>query len=503
MNLEHLYIVLLSGGLILLASIGAVRTANRVGLPALLGFLTLGLVLGEDVIGIRFDDAQVAQNLGMVALAFILIDGGLTTRWSDVRSLILPASLLATVGVGISAGIVAFGAHLLLGVPWNAALLMGAIVSSTDAAAVFSVLRNLPLPKRVSGLLEAESGFNDAPTVILVLLLSSAATAPLDPTSIPLDLAYELGVGAILGIGIGWLGSQAARRFDLPVSGLYPLTTVGLGMVSFAAAGSLHASGFLAAYITSMILGNSPLPHRAATRSFAEGTAWIAQIGLFVMLGLLVDLRQLSSAIVPALVAGGILLLIARPISVGLSLLPFRYPWREQALISWAGLRGAVPIVLATIPVVSHVEGSTQLLNVVFVMVAIFTLLQGPSLAPVARLLGLAKEGLVRDADIDTAPLDVLGAALLTVTIPKKSKLHGLFIYELRLPERSVINSIVRDGTLFVPEQNDRLYSGDELMIVTMTGARAATEARLRALGRKGKLATWYGENGEEEPADA
>lgn len=500
MDLAHLYIALLAGGLTLLASIVAVRSASRIGLPALLAFLTLGLLLGEDAVGINFDNTQLAQNLGLVALALILIDGGLTTRWSDIRSVIVPAGILATVGVGLSTLLVAAGAHLLLGFTWNTSLLLGAIISSTDAAAVFSVLRNLGLPRRVSGLLEAESGFNDAPTVILVVVLSASTHAAIGPLNLLVTLVYELAVGGLVGVVIGRLGAWAARRVALPVSGLYPLTTVGLGIVSFAAAGAIHTSGFLAAYLSAMILGNSALPHRAATRSFAEGAAWLAQIGMFVMLGLLVDPSELGEALIPALVIGTVLLLLARPVSVTLSLLPFGIPWRERALISWAGLRGAVPIVLATIPVVTGYPDSRKLLNVVFVLVVAFTIVQGPVLPLVAKRLRLAQSGQVRDAEIEAAPLDILNASLITVTIPPKSRLHGLHLYELRLPKRSVINSVVRDGQLFVPDERDRLKIGDELMIITMAGAREDTEARLRALGRRGKLARWFGEDGREDP---
>ncbi|GAA4893017.1 potassium/proton antiporter, CPA1 family (TC 2.A.36) [Stackebrandtia albiflava] len=499
MSLTQLFLVLLAASLTLLASIAAVRFADRIGLPALLGFLALGLLLGEDALGINFDDAQLTQNVGMVALALILIDGGLTTRWADVRALILPAGVLATLGVLVSAVVVAVGGHFLVGLDWRSAMLLGAIVSSTDAAAVFSVLRRLPIPGRVSGLLEAESGFNDAPTVILVLLLS-AARVPDSPWDAALNIGYELSVGAVLGLLVGMVGAWSARRIALPASGLYPLVAVGFGMVSFAAAGTIHASGFLAAYLTAMVMGNSRLPHRAATRSFAEGAAWLSQIGLFVMLGLLVDPSDLPPVMLPAIFLGAILLLVARPVSVAASLVWFRIPWREQVLISVAGLRGAVPIVLATIPVVAEVPDSLQLLNMVFVLVVVFTVVQGPSLAPTARLLGLASPGQARDVEIESAPLDVLGAALLTVVVPERSRLHGLYLYELRLPKRSVINSIVRDGRLFVPSEHDRLRVGDELMIVTMNDSRLATEARLRALGRRGRLARWLGETGSELP---
>src|ERR1700754_1890131 len=360
MTLQQLYLVLLAGGLGLWASTVATGAASRVGLPSLLLFLAVGVVVGEDGLGLQFENYLLADHLGTVALAIILIEGGLTTRFADVRRVLAPAGILATVGVVVSMVITATGAHLLLGMNWQLALLLGAIVSSTDAAAVFSVLRVLPLPRRLAGLLEAESGFNDAPAVILVLLFA-ATPFNLAPGVIAVTLLYELTIGAAIGLGCGLLGAVALRRIALPASGLYPLAPFGLGMVAFAAAGSASASGFLAAYLAAVVLANSGLPHRSATRSFAEGTGWLAQIGLFVMLGLLVDPSELPSAVLPALAVGSVLLLIARPVSGATCLLPFRAPWREQAFISWAGLRGAVPIVLATFPIVAAVDGARHL----------------------------------------------------------------------------------------------------------------------------------------------
>ncbi len=311
MSLQQLYLVLLAGGLVLLASIVATRAATRVGLPSLLLFLGVGVIVGEDGLGLQFDNYLLADHLGTVALAIILIEGGLTTRFGDVRKVLAPAASLATIGIAVSMVVTAAGAHLLLGIDWQLALLLGAVVSSTDAAAVFSVLRVVPLPRRVAGLLEAESGFNDAPAVILVLMFS-VVPLELSPVHALGELVYELGVGAAIGLGCGFLGAIALRRIALPASGLYPLATFGLGMVAFAAAGSAHASGFLAAYLAAVVLANSGLPHRSATRSFAEGLGWLAQIGLFVLLGLLVDPSDLAAELVPGIVIGSVLLLIAQ-----------------------------------------------------------------------------------------------------------------------------------------------------------------------------------------------
>jgi cell volume regulation protein A len=498
MSLEQLYLAVLVSGLVLLASIVGTRVATRVGFPSLLLFLLVGVLLGEDALGLEFDNAELARNVGTAALAVILVEGGLTTRFTDIRKVLAPAGVLATVGIVVSMVVTAAGAHLLLGLDWQLALLLGAIVSSTDAAAVFSVLRVLPLPRRLAGLLEAESGFNDAPAVLLVLIFSTTPFV-VEPVSATGMLLYELLAGVAVGLACGYLGAIALRRIALPASGLYPIATFGLGMLAFAAAGAAHASGFIAAYLAGVVLGNSGLPHRSATRSFAEGLGWLAQIGLFVLLGLLVDPSELPGEMIPAIVIGLVLLLVARPLSVVVSLIGFRVPWREQAFLSWAGLRGAVPIVLATFPIVAGVPDSRRLLNVVFLLVVVFTLVQGPSLRPVARALGLIRRDATREIQVESAPLDVLEAELLTMTVVPASRLHNVMVLELRLPEPSVISLIIRDGHTFVPQPDTRIESGDELMIVTTTKTRAAAERRLRAVSRRGKLAYWFDEYGEAD----
>lgn len=498
MSLQQLYLALLAGGLVLLASIIATRITSRVGLPSLLLFLAVGVLLGEDGLGLKFDDVQLARDLGTAALAIILVEGGLATRYSDVRKVLAPAAVLATFGVGISMAITAAGAHLLLGIDWQLALLLGAIVSSTDAAAVFSVLRTLPLPRRVAGLLEAESGFNDAPAVILVVMFS-AATFDIAPGTALVVVLYELIAGAAIGLGCGLLGAVALRRIALPASGLYPLATFGLGMVAFAASGVAHASGFLAAYLAGLVLANSGLPHRSATRSFAEGLGWLAQIGLFVLLGLLVNPSELPHELVPAIVVGLVLLLLGRPLSVVASLAGFRVPWREQVFLSWAGLRGAVPIVLATFPIVAGVPDSHRLLNIVFILVVVFTLVQGPSLRLLASRMRLIPPVSTREIQVESAPLDVLEAELVTMTVLPSSRLRNVSILELRLPEPSVITLIIRDRHTFVPQPDTRIEAGDELLIVTTSKTRAAAERRLRAVSRRGKLAYWFDEYGEPE----
>ena len=500
MSATRLDLVLLLGALVLLAAILAVRFANRIGLPGLLVYLAIGLALQSLV---SFDDTKRAQSLGLAALVLILAEGGITTRWDDVRPALLPAALLSTLGVAVSMGITAVAAHLVLGGSWRYAFLLGAVVSSTDAAAVFSMLRLLKLPSRLAGALEVESGLNDAPAVIAVVLLSSKHPQH-NAGLIALLVAYELVAGAAIGYAVAWLGVHALRRLALPASGLYPLAVLALAVAGFATSSLAHASGFLSVYVAGLVLGNSKLPHRPATRSFAEGVAWLAQIGLFVMLGLLVTPSALPREILPAIAVGAALLLVARPFSVAISLLPLRIrQWRplafnrpERLFLSWAGLRGAVPIVLATVPVTAGVTHSDRLFGLVFVLVVVFTLVQGPTLPAVARVLKLTGVGEPGQIDVEAAPLEDLHADLLQLVIPPGSQLHGVEIFELRLPRGSAVTLVVRDGVSFVPTGETQLREGDSLLIVATAAARGAAERRLRAVSRRGKLAGWFGDRG-------
>ncbi|MFF3445332.1 potassium/proton antiporter [Streptosporangium sp. NPDC002721] len=494
---------LLLGAGIVIAAIVAVRVAHRSGLPSLLIFLGFGLLVGESGFGLQFENPQLAQEIGLIALAIILAEGGLTTTWSHVKGAIPTALVLATVGVGVSIAAVAVPVHLILGMDWRTAFLLGAILASTDAAAVFSVLRRLPLPSRLAGILEAESGLNDAPTVIAVMLLS-AATSPSLGVAL-FEVVLELVVGAAVGLAVAPLGAYALRRIALPVSGLYPIAVLALAFVAYAGATLLHGSGFLAIYLAALVMGNSRMPHRASSRGFAEGVAWLAQIGLFVMLGMLASPSEMPSAIVPGLVAGLILVAVARPLSIIVSALLARLmrvdrlAWREQAFLSWAGLRGAVPIVLATIPwaATSVPDGTAKFVfNEVFVIVIVYTLLQGPTLPFVAKLLKLTTLDEARDLEVESAPLEELNADLLQVKVPPTSMLHGVEIFELRLPSDAQVTLIVRDGRTFVPTDSTRIRVDDQLLVVTTAACRDTVERRMRAISRKGKLAGWFGERG-------
>ncbi|MGW4400313.1 potassium/proton antiporter [Amycolatopsis nivea] len=491
--MDELPMVLGVGALVLVVSVVAVRVSIRLGFPSLLLYLGIGVVLGEAGFGIRFDNPALTQSLGLAALVLILTEGGLTTRWSAVKPSLGPGILLSTVAVVISVAVTGAALHWLLGLDWRLALLWGAVLASTDAAAVFSVLRTAGVGKRLVGALELESGINDAPAYIAVVVLASGEAVD---WSLPLLVVYELLTGLVLGLAFGWLGAQALRRAALPATGLYPLATVAVCVLAYSSGQLAHASGLLATYVAGLVLGNSKLPHRSDTLSFAEGLGWLAQIGLFVLLGLFASPTRLLEALIPGLVAGAVVLLLARPLSVVLSLLPFRLPWRDQAFLSWAGLRGAVPIVLAMIPLSEGVPGAQRLVDAVFVLVIVLTVLQGATLSPLARILGLTKATQAHEIEVDAAPLDELGAELLQVRIQKGSKLHGVYLSELRLPAGATVSLVVRGGTGFTPQKTSRLQVEDQLLVVTTAADRDATERRIRAVDRAGRLARWHGESG-------
>lgn len=494
MSVDRLGTVLLIGAVVLLIAVVAVRLTTRSGLPSLLLYLGLGLLIGEKGLGLRFDDAQLTGVLGYCALILILAEGGLTTRWEKMRPSVPAAAVLATVGTCVSVGVVGVASRLILGLDWTLALLVGAVVSSTDAAAVFSVLRQVPLPGRLVGLLEAESGFNDAPVVIAVVALTGAAAGTGAHPSwwwLLGEAVVELAVGAAVGLAVGRVGVWVLARVALPASGLYPIAVLGLAFAAYGAASVLHGSGFLATYLCGLVLGNVRLPHGAAVRGFAEGVGLLAQIGLFVLLGLLANPARLPAQVLPAVVIGMVLLLLARPLSVLASLGLFRVPLREQAFLSWAGLRGAVPIVLATIPMAQALPGSTRLFDLVFVLVVVFTLLQAPTLPLVARRLGIGADVSTTNLDVDSSPLGALDADVIHVRIGPESRLHGVEIFELRLPDRANITLVIRGGRAFVPQPTTMLRHGDELIVVAAAAVRDQAERRLTEVSAAGKLAGW------------
>ncbi|MEU4349220.1 potassium/proton antiporter [Streptomyces sp. NPDC023838] len=496
LTVHHLNELLLICSLVLLIAVAAVRVSSRSGLPSLLLYLGIGIAIGQDgIFDVQFDNAELTQVIGYAALVVILAEGGLGTKWKVIRPALPAAVALSIVGVAVSVGVTAAGAHYLVGLEWRQSLIIGAVVSSTDAAAVFSVLRKVPLPSRITGVLEAESGFNDAPVVILVVAFSTPG--PVDSWYVLAGkIALELAIGAGVGLAVGWLGSWGLRHVALPASGLYPIAVMAIALTAYAAGAMAHGSGFLAVYLAAMVLGNAKLPHWPATRGFADGLGWIAQIGMFVLLGLLVTPHELPDDFWTAVIIGLVLTTVARPLAVLLSVAPFRMPWQEKALMSWAGLRGAVPIILATIPMVSGIDGSERVFNIVFVLVVVYTLVQGPTLPWLARKLRISDIETASDLGIESAPLERLRGHLLSVAIPSESRMHGVEVHELRMPPGAAVTLVVRDGKSFVPGPTTVLRRGDELLVVATDPVRDAAEARLRAVGQGGKLAGWLGTGG-------
>jgi potassium/hydrogen antiporter len=487
-----LEVVLGVAAAVVLLGVLAVRASVRLGLPSLLLYLGIGILLGESVLGVQFSDAGLTEAAGLGALVLILSEGGLTTRWTSVRPALGVGIALSTVAVVVSIAVVGTAVHLLLGLEWRTAFLWGAVLSSTDAAAVFSVLRGVGVSRRLRGALELESGMNDAPVVLAVVLLASDQSIT---WFTPLVVVYELVLGAGLGYLLGRAGAWALRRAALPSTGLYPLAALAVCVLAFASGQLAHASGLLATYIAALVLGNSHLPHRGDVLSFAEGTGWLAQIGLFVLLGLYASPPRLVDAVVPALIAGTVLVVAARPLSVVAAAAPFRVPWPEQAFLAWSGLRGAVPIVLALVALQEGASGARVLVDVVFVLVVVLTLLQGTTLPFVARRLHVVASE-PREIEVDAAPLDELDADLLQVRVPPNSRLRGVYLRELRLPRGATVSLVVRDDEAFTPGADTRLRVGDQFLVVTTAAARQAAERRIRAVDRAGRLARWHGESG-------
>ena len=350
-------------------------------------------------------------------------------------------------------------------------------------------------------MLEAESGFNDAPVVILVTALAARSADPSTAESwltLGLKSVVELGVGTGMGLAIGWAGGQFMRRTASGSSGLFSIGVVALTVLAYAAAASVHASGFIACYLAALVLGNLSLPHGPAVRGLSTALGWLAQIGLFVMLGLLASPMRMGDQIIPAIVIGLVLLLVARPLSVILSVSPFRIGWRDQVFLSWAGLRGAVPVVLATVPLTVGAKNVNWIFELVFVLVIIFTIVQGPTLPWVAQRLGIVEDYRSLDLAVEATPLEELGAELIQVSVGGASKLHGVEVFELRLPEGANITLVVRGGRGFVPANNTMLRHGDQLLIVATAEVRRRAEKRVRAVSQYGRLAGWRDAGGKK-----
>lgn len=491
MTLDQLASVLLVGAAIVLVSILGVRFAGRLGVPGLLLYLLLGLVLGTVFPGLHVQDAEVATVLGYAALVLILAQGGLTTRTSQLRPVMWPAIALASVGVAVSIAVVAVPL-VLLGVSLQAAIILGAVLAATDAAAVFSVMRGMRISTRVRTMLEAEAGFNDAPVVVLVTVVASSSFGTMPWWQIPLLVVAELVGGAVVGVAVGYGGRWLLPRLALPAVGLYPIAALALLVGAYGLADLLHASGFLAVYVAAVLIGSAArLPHRRSIIGFADGLAWIAEIGLFFMLGALADVGSLPEALPLAVGVSLLILLLARPLAAVVSLAPFRMPRSTVAFTSIAGLRGAVPIVFAAIALGLDVPGARLVFDVTLLTVLILVLVQVPLIRVAGRRLGVIRPEEAVELELESAPLDGMRAQVLGIEIPAGSGLVGTFVTEVGLPEGAVVSLVVRQGEAIAPDMHTRFRAGDQVLLVTTEEARAATEERMRAIARRGRLARW------------
>jgi potassium/hydrogen antiporter len=458
-------------GLLLGVSVVFSRASQRTGVPIALLFILVGMLAGSEGLGhIAFDDYQFAFRLGTVALALILFDGGLNTPLATVRKAAAPAGVLATVGVAGTAVLVATTAHA-LGLGWREALLLGAVVSSTDAAAVFAVLRGsgLQLKRRVGVTLEIESGINDPVAVILTTTLTENLLSPgaASGVRIVLEVLIQLVGGAAVGIAVGFGGRQLLSRLSLLTGGLYPVVTLALALVAFGAGTLLHGSGFLAVYIAGLILGNGPLPYHTGLLRVHDALAWLSQVGMFLILGLLVYPSRLLDVAWIGLSIALVLAFVVRPLVVAVSLLPFRYPRREVLYIGWVGLRGAVPIVLATFPVLAGAPGADRLFDLVFFIVVAAALVPGATVAWVTRRLGLqSKEPPAPQAVLAIESRQPLQGELMSFYIDEALVVAGMPLEELPLPDGSAVTLIVRHNRLLPPAPDTALEPGDHVHLI-------------------------------------
>lgn len=479
--------ILITAALLLVGMLAS-KLGGRLGVPGLVLFLVIGMLAGsEGPGGIDFENYKLTQAVGIVTLAFILFFGGLETNWKQTRPVLAQGLSLATIGVLLTTGIVGVAAHLLLGLPWLTSVLLGAVVSSTDASAVFSVLkeRALGLKGKVRPLLEFESGVNDPMAVFLVIGLTSLVAHPETPWSevVPLFLRQML-IGGVAGYVLGRLAVRFVNRVDLPSEGLYTVLSVAVVGLVYGATALLGGSGFLAVYITGVILGNSAFVHKRSVRQWHEGLSYLLEIGMFLLLGLLVFPSQVLSLAVPALLISLVLMFVARPVAVFLSLALARVPTPQKTMVAWVGLRGAVPIILATFPMLEGVPGAEVIFNVAFVTMLTSLLVQGTTLPFVARLLRVdAPFGTKNTRRLLFTPTGASKHDLVEVTVPATSSVVGRRIVDLGFPPEALILLIHREGEYIVPNGSTVLEAGDEIQVLGSTEFSGIVRSRIEQPG--------------------
>jgi cell volume regulation protein A len=461
--------LILAAGALLAAGLVASFIAVRVRVPSLVLFLGVGMLIGSDALGwIQFDNYRLARTIGVISLTLILFEGGLTSGVLHLRPVLGAAAALATVGTAITAVIVGLSAAALFGFSVRQGLLLGAILSATDGAAIFALLRGSTLSRKLAQTLEGESGLNDPVAVLLVLGFISLLTKPgYDGADLVLLFVRELGIGLVVGVLVGSVAVYVLRRARLATAGLYPVASLTVAALAYGGADTLHGSGFLAVYLTGLIVASATIPAERTIVSFHQGLGWVAQVAMFLTLGLLVSPSELSSVAVKGTVVALVLVFVARPVAVGLVTLPFAYTLRGRVLLGWAGLRGAVPVVLATFPVIQHVPHSLQFFNIVFFAVLASTLLQGSTSETVARRLQLTttEPALPRPLS-ESGTIRRLGAEVLEHTIGPGDAIVGVRVRDLGLPRDAVVNVIVRGERAIPPRGSTPLRAGDELHLL-------------------------------------
>lgn len=471
-------VVLLIGSVLLLLGIASSKISARLGVPVLVLFLLVGMLAGEEGIGrIQFDDYTVAHAVGTVALAIILFDGGLSTPIESIRAVWKPSVVLATLGVFITAGVTGLAASRILGVSWLEGLLLGSIVGSTDASAVFAVLRTggITLPTKLSATLEVESGSNDPMAIFMTIGCIQVLTGKM---SFGLDLlllfAMQTVVGAIAGLAIGFAAVWVVNRIRLDASGLYPILVASFGLLSYGVAVALGGSGYLAIFLAGIVIGNRPLAYQRSIRLFHDAGAWLSQIAMFVVLGLLSFPSQLAQAAPKGLLIAVVMMFVARPIAVFLCTPWFRFDWREMTLLSWVGLKGAVPITLAIFPLIYDVGNAALIFNIVFFIVVLSALVQGWSLAPVAGWLHLRlPTEPAPPVTLEISSLQNVDGSVLDFTVRPESRAAGHLVKDLALPAGAVISLIARDKQIIPPHGGTRIEVGDHVLVVVRSEVAA------------------------------
>lgn len=466
--------------LLLLAGVLAGKVSGRFGIPALLLFLIIGMAAGSDGPGgIEFIDASLTSQVGSLALAFILFSGGLDTLWSRVKPVLLPGLSLATIGIVVTAAVAGVAASMIFDFPILVGLLLGVIVSPTDAAAVFSVLRarSIGLRRGLRPLLEFESASNDPIAVILTIGITELIVAPgASAASLALLVVREFALGAVIGLVMAQGAIWLINRLRLEYEGLYPVLTVAIVLLVFSATTALEGSGFLAVYLAGLSMSRHRLIHKRTISRFHEGVSWLMQIAMFLLLGLLVFPSELPTIALPGLGLALVLMFLARPIAVAVALLPFHFTWRDKALLSWVGLRGAVPIVLATFPLSAGVARADTIFHAVFFVVFLSVAVQGTTISTVAGWLRLDKD----TAESDRPELITGGQSLrslVEIDVPVGSWVAGRRIVELDLPPGTWVSLIARDDHYLVPQGPTVLQDGDRLTVL----ASSAEADRIRS----------------------